>query len=747
MPYDTTLHDHSARPRSHSPPAIEEGDSKKKRKVRTCYNCRRRKVQCDQAVPACGRCVKGGQAEDCVYLDDMADTLSCHVQVAAKYDAEPRRASAGAVTDHNRCSQELDSLLSRLEYQERRTKELEEELSSIRQGLTSGSEQTSLIPGPLISRSNITGSENPTELEKRLVKGKSFKTRFYGPSYPESLIAYIPGLAALSKEIAEESPILVKVRQNLRAIEAHTVDSRVTQLPITKQDLEALLPPRSEADELVQFYFESYDDIYHIIHRPSFRQEYEHLWSCSAQARPQFIALVLLMIAISRCLCRKEPWLYIGKNSVARDAALSSIQLCENWLRLQRQKNVTITDFQVRFLIGLAKAVTGTHFKRGWIETGTALRHCMAAGLHINDAALSKPTSILEKEMRRRVWFAMTEFELQTAFVRGMASDSLAQQSDTTPPNNIHDDDINSSTQNLPPQKPLTEFTSTSFLAMANTTYTFRHTLSKLLNARHGISFDEARDFTEQIEMYIREIPQWTESRLSEAPRALLQLNLRQYLLVLHNRRFQQATSCSSRNYSRMIIVDAAANVLDTHSALLAKGCHVLQLLCHDHLRAALSVCHVVGKPHPRSDCVINHSIDLYADRMMSDVVELIAGKVDRLGAGQQQLWIALVAKAFVKIQKDPKQKLTHTQEAVYRMTGSYYRIMACQGPTSTAQPAVTTHLPSGAAADRSIHAVQQGSEGSGGEFSSMNLDNISAWMLDEWSFESQDFQVIGNSH
>jgi len=49
-------------PRARSPPDDStSGDRKRRRKVLSCFTCRRRKLQCDRVSPTCGRCKSAGQ--------------------------------------------------------------------------------------------------------------------------------------------------------------------------------------------------------------------------------------------------------------------------------------------------------------------------------------------------------------------------------------------------------------------------------------------------------------------------------------------------------------------------------------------------------------------------------------------------------------------------------------------------------------------------------------------------------------
>lgn len=152
--------------------------------------------------------------------------------------------------------------------------------------------------------------------------------------------------------------MLKKIRKDVNGI--HHDDGTKTEAPgIGQTDLPGLLPSeRSEVDELVHLYLNSFDNIYHVIHRTEFSKEYDQFCTEPVQARHHFVALVLLMIASALSLKRDEACLYIGKNSVSRHTALKMISTVEDWLRRNgKQKKATITDFQIRFLIILGKAV------------------------------------------------------------------------------------------------------------------------------------------------------------------------------------------------------------------------------------------------------------------------------------------------------------------------------------------------------------------------------------------------------
>ena len=282
------------------------------------------------------------------------------------------------------------------------------------------------------------------------------------------------------------------------------------------------------------------------------------------------------MIAAAQCLTSGQPWLYAAGSSMAREKAVTYIQAVDEWLRMQSQKRVTATDFQIRFLLLLARQASARKYKRTWTDAGNLLRFCMCAGLHRNPDLIRKPTSALDKELRRRVWQAVVELELQAAFDRGMVSAPWTLQADCPPPINIHDKDVDQDSEQLPTAVPAEEFTNSSYLSKASESTLLRHGLNTTLNnIRQTLSFNDVKRFSEEIETHLQAIPDW-QAEGSDAPRALLMLNLRQYLLVLHDRQIRQAESSTERSFSRMMLIDNATRIIDTHRKLIGKSTRCL---------------------------------------------------------------------------------------------------------------------------------------------------------------------------
>ncbi|TKA73494.1 hypothetical protein B0A55_05499 [Friedmanniomyces simplex] len=700
-------------------------------------------------MPACGRCTKAGQAPDCLYIDDATDNLPDGATGRGSFDghiSRPIQQTAAPMGD----------TLSRLEYQDRRIKQLEAALANTgHTQITDAVQRMKVSKLPLTPESGMAAAEQMgatvTDRETMLLRGKSFKTQFHGSTHPSSLIAHIPDLNTFTKEAFERFPALARIRHDMHVLEDRVEYAGSKSQFVSESDLKALLPQKADVDQLVQLYLNNYGSIYHVLHLPTFWKQYHGLWSDLAGTSAHFVATVLLMIASAQCLMSTQPWLYTANSSLAREKAITYIQACDDWLQTQSQKHVTSADFQIRFLLVFARQVSARKVKRTWTEAGTLLRFCMAAGLHRNPDLLRKKTSALDKDLRRRIWAAAVELELQASFDRGMMAAPWPMQADCPPPSNIHDEDVDQDTEQMPPSVRPDESTRSSYLWAASESTMLRHGLNTTLNnIRQTLGFDDVKRFTEEIDAQIQAIPKWTGTGADVAA-ALLSLNLRQYVLVLHDRQLRQAETAPERSFSRVMIIENATRTIDTHRALIEKGSHALELLCQDQLRAALSICHLSATVDIRADSAIGQIIEHHAGRVMDEAVQMLTDKVSRLGVEQRRLWIALAAHGFWKANNDPSQRAVYMQEAVDKVTRPYYKIMACQDemPTGVGAPveklASREELPNGTLEHLPpLPQTKAGGMTSFEDLPILDLDEIEAWTLENWNqFNATDLQSL----
>jgi hypothetical protein len=181
-----------------------------------------------------------------------------------------------------------------------------------------------------------------------------------------------------------------------------------------------------------------------------------------------------------------------------------------------------------------------------------------------------------------------------------MPSASANFPSDVAPVLNVNDQDFEEDSQKTPSQKPCHHYTTTSFLHISQSSLSLRISLNSLLNELGSQPlYEDVLVYDEKIMQKLEEIPPPTNSRAGpgthsfpELTRALLDIQLRQFLIFLHSPFARQAQSNSRYSLSKMVCFNAASSIVDQHSRLVAGGNHAILLFKNDVFRAALSICH-----------------------------------------------------------------------------------------------------------------------------------------------------------
>lgn len=214
--------------------------------------------------------------------------------------------------------------------------------------------------------------------------------------------------------------------------------------------------------------------------------------------------------------------------------------------------------------------------------------------------------SPFEKEMKKRLWITIMELEMQSSLEFGLQSSLTALYWDTPAPANLPDDTFSADSQELPASRPLDHFTSASYLAISRQSISLRLHLMQMLNdPSEEIQYSEVLDYDAQIHELLSNLPKWDDSR-AKLPSALLQVQLRQYLLILH-RPFASLAATNSRYvYSFTTCIDAAGSIVSIHDELTSKGILALNNMRNDVVRAGLILstviyhnCNLVGSVKP----------------------------------------------------------------------------------------------------------------------------------------------------
>lgn len=378
-------------------------------------------------------------------------------------------------------------------------------------------------------------------------------------------------------------------------------------LPTNDKALIHLLPQKKTADQLVQIYVDNLETTYRVLHLPSFWEEYSHFWEAPQEGRPAFAALLLLILATTYCVKERDSSMFRGDSSVGRETAIMWIRTCDSWLQSQSQKHTNMAIFQIHCLSFIAKQMNSIKRKRTWTSAGNLMRLAISNGLHRDAHIVNlrhgtpsfKKVSAFDQEMRRRIWNTISELELQAAFDRGMPAMLRDLIEDCGPPLNIDDEEFDPSAEQLPGPKPVSQYTRSSFQYLSRSSWSLRLELVSVINGpQPQMAYEDVLLYDKKIMQHLDEIPHWND-QASLVSRVLLQLQLQVLLLFLHRPYAREETQSSRYDYSAIMHLRSAMNILDLHDQLTSTGNNFLCLFRNDVFGAALSICYNFSASDP----------------------------------------------------------------------------------------------------------------------------------------------------
>lgn len=676
---------------------------KRRRLALSCVDCRKRKVKCGRETPACVRCIRGGHGDSCVYVqydDGSQPGLSTPTEESPE---DQRQASpAQSWTEEAQHWQKTSAgtsasipangLLKRRPPQ-RTVEDLQERVFELETyvkaaGSRPHSSEQYLGMGHPVGPGASSHRDGLQDFDRSLLKGKSFKTQYFGPSHAASLLLQFEELSTFVADILKRIPYFDKVREDWK--DARKVNSSASDVEKERglREFAAMLPIKNRTDALLSQYFETFETTYRVLHVPTFQVRYDQFWTDPSETDVHFVVQLLLICASMNCVVSSIHDGFVGRSSVARENAIRWIDTSEIWLRNHSHKHTTLEYFQSQVLLVVAKRLTCHKVKREWTVAGNLLRLAMAAGFHREPTFLSNKINPYDQEMRRRLWYTILEIELQASSDRGMRASITAEDWDTLPPLNVHDEDFNSTTLTMPTTLPLTTFTRTSALCSAGSHVTLR---LEMLNAINSISSplsqSVALSYDDRIRTILDILPTYSSSSSTTTtfPAAFSKLLLVSFLLLIHQP-LVTASSSSRQFYSRCSRRESALTILSiyTSPAVLTLPQRLVLVNSRDEdLRACLSLCHDLAESahsnSPAASLVYDSALPL---QYLTDMIDLFGTRLKQLGQGFHSYWIGSSALGLASAKMDPDQPTEkYAQEAADRVTKLHDEIMALQRP------------------------------------------------------------------
>ncbi|KAK3311212.1 uncharacterized protein B0T15DRAFT_482296 [Chaetomium strumarium] len=511
---------------------------RRRRPALSCRECRRRKVKCDHNTP-CAHCVRhktqciykpfrryGEQAEDDrppQHLNPESEPGSSRpssasppsgipgVQVLvpelqpAEHANNAHESAMGQIHGHQHAAAPSSQPLS-ARHPDRGEHSLQGLLSLLLQKLkenpTSGAAEGSVSPSvnrlseAVLPRGSDPLAPRPQEASQQEWQAVLNKPRDWGrsrwvskaPEFTVMIRCYGEILGMESKDgsfqTREAAALIAQARDFFRECKSRAKFSKVGRPTrgIACPWLDLTPPSREMADVLARLYFASFESTHRILHAPTFWAEYQRYWDDPESAAPDLRVKVLLVVGIGSSL--------YDHGSAA--AAQSNTELLHQWIYAAQtwlsgpleKDRLDITGLQIYCLTILARQIFSIGGDTVWVSMGSLIHRAMQMGLHRDPKSLP-PMSVLQAELRRRLWATILELAVQSSLDAWMPPRIAQDEFDTNPPSNVNDDEMDESTTVLQPH-PKSTFTSTSFQLALLESLPTRLRIVQLLNGMHS---------------------------------------------------------------------------------------------------------------------------------------------------------------------------------------------------------------------------------------------------------------------
>ncbi|KAG8169040.1 hypothetical protein KVR01_001789 [Diaporthe batatas] len=543
---------------------------KRNRQVVSCIPCRTRKLKCDRQQP-CTSCVKRSDAVSCRFFGASGAGGS-----SGQTPPVPRKQVQVRL-------QQLEDLVNGMVNQSGSDAPAAKDASEA----AHSAEQ----PRPARSASSRDEAVSPGRPDGNNV-------RYAGGTSYAAVLECIHNLQEL---IDEEAPDYLSAGSHLsrpgsqheaqEAQERHAPASahpRRAATPLTAQQIIDCLPPRSECDKALTFYFQQVYLIPMAIHSGQFQRAYEAFWKEPNNASLLWISTLfsVLSTAVFQQASKAAESEGLGAAGIQDEAAKEKIDLYSSMAYrcldagdylLGKPHSVEAALLFVLHLV-LQKRDTDPIC---WHTCCTAIRLAQKMGYHRDATYLNRSTnmkiSAFDAEMRRRTWYTLEHLDISFGFLLGIPPMINGADVDTKLPSNLHDEEFGEHSQSLPPSRPYSDFTPVLFyIYSARQVQVLRGIVRQAVavaQPSYGdvLSFDDdLRSLHEHVPPNLRYRP-IRQSSFADVPdiivrRMVLEIIHLKGVCVLHRRYLTTGRENTVYDRSREACRDAALKLLDLHA-------------------------------------------------------------------------------------------------------------------------------------------------------------------------------------
>ncbi|KAK5065080.1 hypothetical protein LTR84_000916 [Exophiala bonariae] len=567
---------------------MERPSCRRRRPALSCIDCRRRKIKCDRTEP-CAHCVaSGSQCTYKVYNDPPVagvlsgpDSLQSPSSPSVSLASGPVQSQQLKVTRpvpgpdirghlHFRpnagvqstdrhvlgsndsqptdtipsTSAELHGLLRRIEKLE------ESSLSAKVEGLTE------------TGRSILTGMRGSEVMLKKTRMANWSDWMSNAPEFDPVMACHVNAFVRdgeASSDEAELKATWVEMKELLQKCKnvAKSIKKARPSRGFSTREMPLAPPAREVADAMVALYFQYFESAHRILHVPTFWTEYQIYWDSPATVSAGVRIKILLVIAVGFGMSSGQV-----VDDAFSDMVHQWIYTAQNWLSGPLEKDrVNINGIQVHCLTILARQIFCVGGDLVWMSMGSLVHRAMQIGLH-RDPKYLPTSSLLQAEIRRRLWATILDMVVQTSLDSAMPPRISFDEFDTEAPANINDHEIDDSTELLP-VRPRSTFTSTSIQLILYDNLRLRLRVLRLINGLHSeLYYPDVLTLSSEITDAYRTCNKFLDENANFGAtsfhKCLLEFLLRRFLLPLHCPFASKARTNQLFYYSRKVSLDTA---------------------------------------------------------------------------------------------------------------------------------------------------------------------------------------------
>ncbi|KAB8260107.1 hypothetical protein BDV32DRAFT_149838 [Aspergillus pseudonomiae] len=538
---------------------------KRRRPAKSCEQCRERKVRCDLQLP-CRACRHARDPLTCTYRESSRPRPS---QTDARTAPKSPDMPASTPTERSQPQQQFHGLRSipstqldqhdvastgtgtsgsSLQDLENRLRKTEQQLSEL-----SRTRQPGAVSGDLAIPAIMPRLRNTAE-----------KTKLFGPSHWMYTAEKIAGGQIDSKDMdfsmVDMKADIAEMAKECRNLRKAAKSQRTLQLNDPVPDLFSTFPDRQICDELARAYIRTFEQIYRVVHIPSFWKEYYQFWEAPHASSTSFLIKLGLIFSIGTTF-----YPILEESERLRHLAQTWVYAAQWWLVGPSEKLTRNLDGIQVFCLLLVSRKTNTIGPSPWLSTGSLLRMAMTMGLH-RDPRVFPGLAPFQAEIRSRLWTTILELVVHESIDSSSMPLMISPQDfDSHIPNNINDADLWPDTKEFPTVKPLQQFTESSIQLLMRQSLPIRMEAAKLINSSDSeqsysavlqLATDLQKACCDLATYFQLHWPQYSGE--TDLHRKFLDMQIRRYILLLHRPYMLQAQQDPRFYLSRKICGESA---------------------------------------------------------------------------------------------------------------------------------------------------------------------------------------------